>query len=186
MITSKKKAIIMDRDGTLNKDPGYVHKVGDFELLFGVIEGLNLLKDDYLFFIVSNQSGIGRGYYEEKDFWDFTNHLLSTLEENQIHIERVYFCPHHPDIDCNCRKPKTKFMDDILSEYKIDLDGSWMIGDHPSDVQFGVNAGIKSVFLLTGHGKKHLHELEEKNIEPTIMAKNFLDAAKSIKNYSHN
>lgn len=183
---TKQKAIILDRDGTLNVDPGYVHKVEDFELLPGVIEGLNLLKKDYIFFIVSNQSGIGRGYYEEKDFWNFTNHLLSELQKQDIKIEKVFFCPHHPDVNCDCRKPNTKFLDEILAEYDIDLKKSWMIGDHPSDVQFGVNAGINSVFLLTGHGKKHKKELEEKGIDPTITALNFLEAAQSIKNHSHN
>lgn len=181
-----KKAIILDRDGTLNKDPGYVHKVEDFGLLPGVIEGLNLLKDEFIFFIVSNQSGIGRGYYEEEDFWKFTNHLLSELRKNGITIENVYFCPHHPDVDCNCRKPNTEFIDKILESYDLDLERSWMIGDHPSDVQFGLNAGINSVFLLTGHGEKHKEELTEKGIEPTLTAHNFLEAAQSIKKYSPN
>ncbi len=179
----KNKAIILDRDGTLNVDPGYVHKVEDFALIPGVIEGLKLLKDDYVFFIVSNQSGIGRGYYEEKDFWDFTNHLVSKLEENGIQIEKVFFCPHHPEIDCKCRKPNTQFIDEILVEYDLEVENSWMIGDHPSDVEFGLNAGMKAVLLLTGHGEKHRHRLEEKNIEPTFIASDFLSAAKKIREY---
>lgn len=180
---SNRKAIILDRDGTLNVDPGYVHKVEDFALLPGVIEGLNLLKEEYIFFIVSNQSGIGRGYYGEKDFWNFTNRLLAEFEQHDINVEAVFFCPHHPDVDCQCRKPNTQFMEEILSEYELDLNNSWMIGDHPSDVQFGINAGLKTVYLFTGHGVKHGKELEEKDIEPTITAQNFLEAARSIKSY---
>jgi D-glycero-D-manno-heptose 1,7-bisphosphate phosphatase len=178
----KNKAIILDRDGTLNEDPGYVHKVEDFKLLPGVIEGLKLLKDDYIFFIVSNQSGIGRGYYEEKDFWNFTNHLISELEENGIHIEKTFFCPHHPDVDCDCRKPNTQFIDEILFEYDLLIEKSWMVGDHPSDVEFGLNAGMNTILLLTGHGEKHQHRLEEKNIEPNFVVSDFLSAAKKIKN----
>ncbi|TXT60364.1 MAG: D-glycero-alpha-D-manno-heptose-1,7-bisphosphate 7-phosphatase [Promethearchaeota archaeon] len=179
----KQKAIILDRDGTLNWDPGYVHKVEDFAFLPGVIEALNLLKHEYLFFIISNQSGIGRGLYEEEDFWKFTNHLILKLEEEEIHIEKVFFCPHHPDVDCDCRKPNTKFMDEILTEYDLNIEESWMIGDHPSDVEFGINAGLNTVFLLSGHGEKHKHRLTQKKIEPTLIAKDLLSAAHKIRSY---
>ena len=90
----QKKAIILDRDGTLNEDQGYIHKIEDFKLLPGVIEGLNLVKDKFLFFIISNQSGIGRGFYTVDDFWKFNNHLTSKLKQNGIKIEKTYFNPH--------------------------------------------------------------------------------------------
>lgn len=174
------KAIFLDRDGTLNEDSGYVHKIEDFKLLPGVIEGLNLLKEKYLFFIITNQSGIGRGYYTEQDFWKFNFKLLEQLEKNGIKIEKTYFCPHTKEMNCDCRKPKTKFLEEITVEYEIDLNQSWMIGDHPSDVEFGKNAGCKTIFLLTGHGSKHKHELKEKQIVPDITAQNFLEGTKKI------
>jgi len=181
---SKNKAIILDRDGTLNRDKGYVHKINNFELLPGVIEGLSLLKENYMFFIITNQSGIGKGYYSIEDFWKFNNHLTSVLQKKNITIEKTYFCPHIEEDNCDCRKPKTKFLKEIHSHYNIDLYNSWVIGDHPSDVLLGINSGLDTIYLLTGHGNKHAKELEEKKIKPTFIANNFLDAARYIKSHT--
>lgn len=180
---NENKAIFLDRDGTLNKDSGYVHKIEEFELLPGVIEGLKLLQDEFLFIIITNQSGIGRGYYTVDDFHAFNNLLITTLAKKGIEIKKTYFCPHLKDENCDCRKPKTKFINQAVSEFNINLKRSWIMGDHPSDVQLGTNAGCNTVFLLTGHGKEHYHELEEKKFNPTLVAKNFLTAAKMIKEY---
>jgi D,D-heptose 1,7-bisphosphate phosphatase len=176
----KNKAIFLDRDGTLNKDPGYVHKIEDFEILPGVIEGLKLLQKHFLFFIISNQSGIGHGYYTIDDFHKFTNVLLNKLAEKNIKIEKIYFCPHLPEENCECRKPKTKFVNLCVDEYNIDLKSSWVIGDHLSDVLLGVNAACKTVLLLTGHGSEEFDKLKLRNIDPTIIAPDFLTAAKKI------
>ena len=177
---SKKKAIILDRDGTLIEDKNYAYKIEDFELLDGVIEGLKLVQNDFLFFIVTNQSGIGRGYYSIQDFQRFNNHLIHILKKQKIDILKTYFCPHLKEADCECRKPKTKFIDDIIKEFNIDIKGSWMIGDHPSDIQFGIDAGCRTIFLTTGHGDRHLEELKVLRIKPTIICDNFLGAAKEI------
>lgn len=181
---NKKQAILLDRDGTLNRDEGYVHKVEHFELLPGVIEGLQMLKENYLFFIITNQSGIGKGYYEFPDFWKFNNRLTDTLTEHGITIERTYVCPHKKEENCNCRKPKQKFIKEIGSEFEIDFVNSWMVGDHPSDISFGINAGCKTIYLMTGHGKRHRNELEDNDIEPNFFANHFLEAANYIKEHS--
>ncbi|MFW9970234.1 MAG: D-glycero-alpha-D-manno-heptose-1,7-bisphosphate 7-phosphatase [Candidatus Odinarchaeota archaeon] len=110
----EKKAIILDRDGVLIEDKNYAYKLEDFELLDGVIEGLRLLQNNFLFFIVTNQSGIGRGYYTIQDFQNFNNHLIKILKKNKIEILKTYFCPHLREDNCECRKPKTKFIDDIV------------------------------------------------------------------------
>ena len=178
-----KKAIFLDRDGTLNKDSGYVHKIEDFELLPGVIEGLKLLQDEFIFIIITNQSGIGRGYYTVQDFHAFNNLLLTTLSKEGIEIKATYFCPHLKEEDCDCRKPKTKYINTAVSEFNINLQLSWMIGDHPSDINLGTNAGSNTIFLLTGHGMEHYQELEEKKFNPTIVAEDFLTAAKKIKGF---
>jgi len=177
------KAVFLDRDGTLNKDPtpGYVHKTEDFELLPGVIEGLKILRDDYIFIIITNQSGIGRGYYTEHEFFAFTNLLIDTIAKEGIKIQATYFCPHLKEDKCDCRKPNTKYIDLSVDKYNINKADSWMIGDHPSDIQFGINAGIRTVFLLTGHGSKHTDDLKERNVTPTFIAEDFLTAAKFIK-----
>lgn len=174
------KAIILDRDGTLNEDQGYVHKIKDFNFLPGVIEGLKLLRKEFLFFIISNQAGIGKGFYSVEEFWKFNNYLTSQLEFNDIKIKKTFFCPHKIEDNCNCRKPYIKYINEIVSEYRIETVKSWVIGDHPSDTQLGINGGCRTIYLLTGHGKEHVKDLEEKGITPTLIAKDFLTAAKYI------
>lgn len=174
-----RKAIFLDRDGTLIEDKGYEYKIDSLKIYPGVIEGLRLLQENYIFFIITNQSGIGRGIYTIEDFHKFNNFFLEQLEEHGIKIEKTYFCPHVNG--CNCKKPSTKFIEDIVLEYNVDLSKSWTIGDHPSDILFGRDAGCKTCYLLTGHGTKHFQELKLKRIKPTIVAPNFLYAAKQIK-----
>ncbi len=178
---SIRKAFILDRDGVLIEDKDYTYKIEDFKLLPGVIEGLKLLQQDYLLFIVTNQSGIGRGYYSESDFFKFNNHLIKVLEENQIRIEKTFYCPHIKEENCECRKPKIKYIKEIVDGWNIDIKKSWMIGDHPSDVQFGINGGCKTAYMITGHGKKHLRDLEVKGIIPTLIQSNFLEAIEEVR-----
>ncbi|MFX1365638.1 MAG: D-glycero-alpha-D-manno-heptose-1,7-bisphosphate 7-phosphatase [Promethearchaeota archaeon] len=176
----KNKVIILDRDGTLIEDKNYAYQIKDFKLLLGVIEGLKLLSNQFLFFIVTNQSGIGRGFYTTQDFHKFNNHLLEILKKEKINILETYFCPHLKEHNCECRKPKTKFAKEIISEFNVDITRSWMIGDHPLDIEFGINAGSKTVFLRTGHGNEHINDLESFGIKPTLICENFLLAAKKI------
>ncbi|MFX1592674.1 MAG: D-glycero-alpha-D-manno-heptose-1,7-bisphosphate 7-phosphatase [Promethearchaeota archaeon] len=177
---AKKKAILLDRDGTLIEDKNYAYKLEDFELLPGVIDGLKLLQNKFLFFIVTNQSGIARGYFAVEDFYKFNNHLIKILREQNIKIVKTYFCPHLKEDNCDCRKPKTKFIDLIIDEFNIDLNESFVVGDHPYDIEFGINGGCKTIFLTTGHGYKHLDDLKSLRITPSIISDNFLGAAKEI------
>ena len=176
----KKKAIFLDRDGTLTKDQGYVHNIEDFELLPGVIEGLKLLKKDYIFLIITNQPGIGMGVYTWADFAMFQGRVLTELSENDITIEKTYVCGHAPDAGCECRKPSTVNLDKAVKVYKIDVAKSWVIGDHPSDVQLGINAGCRTVYLCTGHGESHYPDLRKKSITPTFICRDFYSAAEKI------
>ncbi len=176
------KAIFLDREGTINKDTMYPHKIEDFILLPGVIEALKNLSKEFIFFIITNQSGIGRGIFEDKDFHIFNNHLISVLRENGIEVKKTYYCPHAPEQDCDCRKPNLRYIKDAEKEFDIDLKNSWVIGDHPHDVEMGIKAGIKSIYLLSGHGQKHFQELEIKNIKPAFIAKGLLEASEFIIN----
>ncbi len=176
----KIKAIILDRDGTLIEDKDYAYKIEDFELLPGVIEGLKILQKNFLLFIVTNQSGIGKGYYTDREFHKFNDHLIGILKENQIRIERTFYCPHVKEDNCECKKPKIKYIREIVDGWNVDINNSWVIGDHPSDILFGINAGSKTAYLISGHGKKHFHELEVKGIKPTMISSNFLKTAKKI------
>ena len=170
--------IILDRDGTLNRDEkGYIHKVEDLKFFPDTFKALNLLKDNFKFIIISNQSGIGRGYYTEEDFHKFNNKLTGELEKQNIKIAKTYFCPHTPEENCDCRKPNTKFIEQAEKEFSIDIKNSFMIGDHPSDIELGKNANCKTIYLLTGHGEKHKEGLKTK---PDFIANNILEAAQWI------
>jgi len=178
---SKKRAIILDRDGVLIEDKDYSYKIEDLEILPGVIKGLKQLQSNFIFFIVTNQAGIGKGYYTLEDFHKYNNHLISILKDNHIKIEKTFFCPHVKEDNCDCRKPNPKFIKEIANQWDIDLESSWMIGDHPSDIQFGINGGCKTVYMITGHGEKHLQDLEDKGIIPTLVHSNFLGAVEEIR-----
>lgn len=175
-----KKAVFIDRDGTINEDEGYVYEVEKFKLLPGVIEGLKLLQKDFIFFIVTNQSGIARGYYTYDQYLNFNDLVISKLKDNNIRIEETYCCPHITEDNCDCKKPKTFFIEKAVNDYNLDVKNSWMIGDHPSDIKFGINANCNTIYLFTGHGPKHYKELEEENINPTFFASDFLVAAQFI------
>lgn len=171
------KAILLDRDGTLNFDPGYVHKVKDFKPQPFVKEGLKLLQDNsYIIFIVSNQSGINRGYFTQEDMMHFNAELLSYL--NSIRIKKLYFCPHRPNENCNCRKPETGLAKKIFKEFDIDKSKSWVIGDMTTDAQFAKNIGLKSILVLTGYKGTD----GRSDAQPTYIAENMLEAAEKIIN----
>ena len=179
----KRKAIILDRDGTLIEDKDYAYKIEDLELLPGVIEGLRNLQEEFIFVIVTNQSGIGRGYYTEEDFHYFNDYLIRLLKQENIEILKTYYCPHLKEDGCTCRKPKTKFITEIIKDYNVNIKQSWMFGDHPSDIQFGINGGCRTVFLTTGHGENHIDDLKFLKIKPTIISSDFLSAVRELLNF---
>jgi D,D-heptose 1,7-bisphosphate phosphatase len=142
------KFIFLDRDGTINIDDGFIHDIHNLKFLPNAIKGLQLLnKAHFKFMIITNQSGIGRGYFTVDQFHAFNNNLISELEIHGIYIEKTYFCPHHPEVRCECRKPNPKSIVEASIDYGIDLNNSYMIGDHPSDIILGINAGIKTIYI---------------------------------------
>lgn len=155
---SPKKAIFLDRDGTLNFDPGYLNDVTEFKLLPGVIEGLQKLHaEGYLLVIVSNQSGIARGKITHDQLHRIHEKLDRLLGEHGVRIHHYALCYHHPDTDCECRKPKTKLILDTAARYSIDLSRSYMVGDKMTDVYCGLKAGLAASFMVgTGHGSEEV------------------------------
>ncbi|WP_458699950.1 D-glycero-beta-D-manno-heptose 1,7-bisphosphate 7-phosphatase [Sulfurospirillum sp. 1307] len=144
-----KKAIFLDRDGIINIDKSYVYKKEDFEFNEGIFETLrHLQKLGYLLFIVTNQSGIGRGYYSEKDFLQLTDWMIKEFYKKDINISKVYYCPHSPDENCTCRKPNILMFKKAKNEFNVDMKNSWMIGDKQSDIQAGLNAGIENTIFV--------------------------------------
>jgi len=144
------KAIFLDRDGVINIDHGYVGTVERFEFVPRAIEALKELADsDYLLIIITNQSGISKGYYSIEDFEKVMTYMNNELVAEEIQIDDMYFCMHDPDEKCNCRKPSPKMILDAAKKHDIDLSKSWMIGDKKADILCGKNAGCKTVFVKT-------------------------------------
>jgi len=156
----KHRAVFLDRDGTINEEVEYLSKVADFRFIPGVPEALRRLKDaGYLLVVVTNQSGIGRGYYDEAALASIHAHMHAELAVSGASIDACYFCPHHPEhavgdyrLDCACRKPLPGMLEQAASDLDIDLAASFMIGDKLADVEAGINAGCTPLLVLTGYG----------------------------------
>jgi D-glycero-D-manno-heptose 1,7-bisphosphate phosphatase len=146
---SKPKALFLDRDGIINVDYGYVYQIKDFEFTQDIFKLLHLFKNqNYIFFIVTNQSGIGRNYYTQRDFDILNRWMLDRFQEQNIDIKSVKYCPHSPEELCNCRKPKIGMIEQIGKEYSLDLKKSWMIGDKQSDIDLALNAKIGQTIAI--------------------------------------
>ena len=175
----QQQAIFLDRDGTLNEDTGYVHTIEDFSLYPYTIEALRHLQDaGYMLIVLSNQSGIDRGYYTKEDVYKVHDHMCTLLEDAGIHIAEIYICPHTPEKGCDCRKPMTKHVMEAKEKHDLDLQQSWLIGDKDTDIEPAHKIGARSVFVLSGHGIEHLEKARGK--KPTYIARDLLQAATYI------
>ena len=153
----KKKAILLDRDGTINVEKDYLHKIEDFEFEKNVVDALKIFSSlGYTLAVVTNQSGIARGFYTEDDLIKLNNYINDRLNEHGVNIEKFYYCPHHPEkgigkykVECQCRKPKTGMLDAAIKDLNIDIENSYMIGDTLADIDAGFNAGLTSILVKT-------------------------------------
>lgn len=143
------KAVFLDRDGTIAKDVPYCSRPEDFDLLPGAAEGIRLLNEHGLkVIVVTNQSGIARGYFTEDILTGIHDKMQKGLAEHKAHVDAIYYCPHHPDDNCDCRKPKTALLLKAANDLNIDVEQSYMIGDADKDVQLGKAAGCKACLLV--------------------------------------
>ncbi|MDR1285596.1 MAG: D-glycero-beta-D-manno-heptose 1,7-bisphosphate 7-phosphatase [Campylobacteraceae bacterium] len=155
------KAIFLDRDGVINEDIGYVYKQEDFIFTDGVFEALKYFqKCGYLLFIVTNQSGIARGYYSENDFLSLSQYMLKEFNDNGITITKIYYCPHSPETNCKCRKPNPKMLLDAKKEFNINMSVSWLIGDKISDIEAGLRAGVKNLIYIGEEECANAHNIK--------------------------
>lgn len=159
------KALFLDRDGVINKEVNYLHKIQDFVFLDGVFETCKYFQDiGYLIIVVTNQAGIARGMYTEDQFGKLTEWMIEKFEKEGIKNLKVFFCPHHPDFnkECKCRKPNPKMLLDAKNKYDIDMANSILVGDKNSDILAGINANIGHNYLIsTGHQiLKNEHSVE--------------------------
>ncbi len=146
-----KKALFLDRDGVVNVEKDYLYKIEDFEFINGIFELCRYYENmGYLIFVVTNQSGIARKYYTQKDFITLSNWMSKEFLKHGIEISKVYHCPHHPDIsgECSCRKPKSGMLLEAKNEFEIDMKNSIIIGDKERDIEAGLNAGLRETYLL--------------------------------------
>ena len=161
--TSHKRAVFLDRDGTLIEEKNYLHREQDVTLVKGAAAALKKLRRaGFMIFIVTNQAGIGRGYYTEGDVQRVHRFLLGLLSKDGALIDGIYFCPHHPEDRCNCRKPSPKFLFDAAAQFGIRLADSFMIGDRLSDLEAGRRASARSVLVRTGYGENEIRELGDR------------------------
>lgn len=176
--STRKRAVFLDRDGTINVEKNYLYKIDDFEFIDGVLEALKELSDaGFLLIIITNQSGIARGYYTEKDYEILNSWLLETLAKNGINITASYFCPHLPDATvekyrtlCTCRKPNTGLFEQAVKDFNIDLKRSFAIGDKIRDLAICEKSDCKG-FLVGNNEKSEIIEKVRKGEFPNVVWK---------------
>ena len=180
-----KKAIFLDRDGTINVEKDYIYKSEDLIFEEGTIEALKTFKNlGYILIVVSNQSGIARGYFTEEDLNIFNNNMNEILKKNGVEITEFYCCPHHPDgigeykKVCECRKPNNKMIEDAIKKYNIDREKSYMIGDKTSDIGAGLKSNLKTVLVKTGYGLKDMEKIDKNK---TLVCENLKDFSEILK-----
>ncbi len=152
-----RKAIFLDRDGTLILDKNYLSRVEDMEYFPDTMKALQLLQSSgYELFIVTNQSGVGRGYFSLESVYVIHRQLQNDLREQKLSPFRDFaICPHSPDDKCVCRKPSGQMIKDLMAKYNISPEHSWMIGDKIIDAEAGKDAGIKSAIVRHGESKEY-------------------------------
>ena len=180
----KRQAVFLDRDGTVIEEVGYLGRGDGVVLLPGAARAIRTLKEnDFLVVVVSNQSGVGRGYFSETDIEKVHRKLSTDLASEGTEVDAFYYCPHHPQadietyrVDCGCRKPKPGMLRQAARELDIDLAGSFVVGDKLTDMEAGHRAGCHPVLVLTGYGREELDGVND-STQPDFVASDLLAAA---------
>ena len=186
----KNPAIFLDRDGTINEEMGYINHPDRFIVFPYVAESIRIFNSlGFVVVVVTNQSGIARGYFPESMVLELHERLLHMMKENGAKIDAIYYCPHHPvegsgqyRQNCECRKPKPGMIVQAQKELNIDLQKSYMIGDRYKDVEFAKKVGVKSGMVMTGYGKgEYEFQRSQWIFTPDLVGTDLLQMASLIK-----
>ena len=153
-------ALFLDRDGTIIKDVGDVKYITHVKFYDFTFEALQKAQKFFKLFIITNQPGISKNILTHNDVVSVHDFIKNELSMNKITIEEIYYCPHAKEDNCQCRKPNTFFIDEAVAKHKINVNNSFVIGDHPSDVMLAKRCGMQGIYVLTGHGRKHRNEVD--------------------------
>lgn len=189
----KTPALFLDRDGTINEEVDFLTNPDHIHLLPGAAAALRDARQaGYKIFIITNQSGIARGLLTEERLGEIHTALLLQLKNEQVTIDGIYYCPHHPDFgeppyrkDCNCRKPKTGMIEDAAKKFDLDLARSYIVGDRMIDIQAGNAAGIPAILVLTGYGRDELEMCKKSGAALSFVAQDLADAIRHIRQSVH-
>lgn len=188
-MTNGKPAVFIDRDGTVNEQMGYVNHPSRFKILPGVPEAFRILNNaGFLAIIVSNQSGVARGYFPMELVYNIHRIMKEALLKEGAAVDGIFFCPHYPrgtvpeySVDCDCRKPRTGLIRQACEHFDIDMSGSYLIGDHYTDMELADRSSIKGILVKTGYGAGVIdYNLPYMDSKPLYIAEDLLDAVKWI------
>ena len=173
---NKQKVVFLDRDGVINKEVNYLYKKSDFRFIDGVFKACKYFQEiGYELIIISNQSGIAKGFYKKEDFNSLTKWMKRQFKIQSIDILDVFYCPHDEDSKCLCRKPKPGMLLESKDKYLIDMKKSWMIGDKETDIQAANDAGINNTILV-----KSGHKINEFNSKSKYIIKSIKESIEII------
>ncbi len=181
-------AFFLDRDGTINEDTGYVSGPDELMIYPWTAEAIRLINDaGAKAIIITNQSGVARGFYSEETLAEIHARLKDELAREGAFLDGIYYCPHHPRVGdrryrtrCECRKPATALLDQAAADHKIDVDRSWVIGDKASDIRMAAEAGARAALVLTGYGSETIARRDLWPCAPEIVSENLLLAVRLI------
>ncbi len=190
----KRPAVFIDRDGTISEEVGYVNHPSRFRLFPYSAEAIRILNENgWLAIVITNQAGVARGYFSEDVIVKIHDQLKRDLQNESARIDAIYYCAHHPSVgeppyrhDCDCRKPKTGLIQQAARDFEIDVAASWMAGDRYSDVELARNAGLRSVFVLSGYGRGEWeYQSQNWKHKPDLVCENLLEAVRSIVDHGY-
>lgn len=177
----KQIAVFIDRDGTINQDRNYLDNAQDFEFIPGAADAIKKLNECGLkVVVITNQSGIARGILTEETLSDIHDRMVHLLATEGAYLDGIYYCPHHPDDGCDCRKPATGMVRNAIHDLDVDIAHSYIIGDKRADVHLGHNLGLTSILVLTGYGREENEFFENEKAKPDFVADNLRHAAEWI------